>query len=360
MPELRRLVNAIGLHGIFQRCGVTKIPEVWQVKTSPAVTDVFKGIWEEVYPAVRDGSMPLLCSQDAINFGFPNGTASGKDDSWPHADRHPDTPDHCVQGFVDMTHRRRWNADLTVCTGFELTDCDDTMGGLRLLPRSHLKFARAMAKVKEGRAHAGNDTPKFPPSKNWIPLCDEELVEHYDAQRGDDGRVEFYNVFAKPGDVILFDSRTVHWGCRPEPGPMDAETRRRRNEDSVRCVVYVCMTPKAMARDRGVLDKKIKSYLMGRMTSHWPHKVVLFPHKGLTRGNPVVTEALENADAEQVYELPDWRIMGWPTAQLSDTDRQRLLAEARQEGAHRSRAAGAGGKKESECAARMRRLLVKR
>lgn len=62
-------------------------------------------------------------------------------------------------------------------------------------------------------------------------------------------------VETEPGDLVLWDSRTVHWNRVP-------------TGEVVRNAVYVCMCPKSMASAE-LLDKR-KEYFENRLaTSHW-------------------------------------------------------------------------------------------
>ncbi|GJN89574.1 hypothetical protein Rhopal_002561-T1 [Rhodotorula paludigena] len=63
-------------------------------------------------------------------------------------------------------------------------------------------------------------------------------------------------VETEPGDLVLWDSRTIHWNRVP-------------TGEVVRNAVYVCMCPKSMASAE-LLDKR-KEYFENRLaTSHWP------------------------------------------------------------------------------------------
>ena len=74
--------------------------------------------------------------------------------------------------------------------------------------------------------------------------------------------------------MVFWDSRTIHCGVEPRKG---------REEQNFRCVVYLCYTPRSLSTEKE-LKKKIKAFEEMRMTSHWPHKVKLFPKMPNTFG----------------------------------------------------------------------------
>ncbi len=112
------------------------------------------------------------------------------------------------------------------------------------------------------------------------------LTEHkddwfkLDAEKGhvtfftEEKNLEPVRIMCKAGDLVLWDSRTIHAGCNPVKG---------RANPKLRCVGYVCYTPRAWATKKD-LEKKQKAFQEGRTTSHWPHKVKLFGKRPRTYG----------------------------------------------------------------------------
>ena len=84
-------------------------------------------------------------------------------------------------------------------------------------------------------------------------------------------------VKAKAGSLILWDSRTVHQGIEP---------RKDRAGENIRCVVYTCYLPRSHA-DEANLQKKREAFEEGRMTSHWPNRIKVFPKLPRSNGKPV-------------------------------------------------------------------------
>jgi len=72
-------------------------------------------------------------------------------------------------------------------------------------------------------------------------------------------------VTAKAGDLLLWDSRTIH--CN-SPATKIPETS---TENLLRAVAYICMTPEASVTVEGTTWQRKRAYEMGITTSHWPH-----------------------------------------------------------------------------------------
>jgi hypothetical protein len=80
------------------------------------------------------------------------------------------------------------------------------------------------------------------------------------------------------GYGVFWDSRTLHYG-----NPVQKTAADNYN---YRCVVYVCMVPRAFAKKKD-LEKRAKIFNELRMTSHWPNKATLFPKLPRTYGKPI-------------------------------------------------------------------------
>ena len=80
---------------------------------------------------------------------------------------------------------------------------------------------------------------------------------------------------ASPGDMILWDSRTIHGGLVGK-GQKAAVSGEETMEDNgpptlARLSLTVCMTEKSRATE-SVLKYKLRQYEQGRTTTHWPHE----------------------------------------------------------------------------------------
>jgi hypothetical protein len=68
---------------------------------------------------------------------------------------------------------------------------------------------------------------------------------------------------AQPGDLILWDSRTIHGGL--------IGTRESGQAELARLSMCVCMTPKSKASEE-TLQKRKEAFQSGVNTTHWPHE----------------------------------------------------------------------------------------
>uniref|UniRef100_A0A0G4FG15 Phytanoyl-CoA dioxygenase n=1 Tax=Chromera velia CCMP2878 TaxID=1169474 RepID=A0A0G4FG15_9ALVE len=235
--------------GIINSWGAGQSPFQWFVRTRPQVRDVFSALWE---------TDDLLCSFDG--FGAfrpwrlnPKWKTQG---GWWHVDQNPiSKPDRvCVQGLVS------------------LYDGTSSVGGLTVIPGSHKEFcAFGKRAQKEGRLMGKTD---------FVP------VPHEDPIMSPGGRL----VLCKAGDLLLWDSRTVH--CNT-PGESLSDTEGKKVDDSVspdvqsssdseshkepvdliRIVSYVCMTPAAWA-DTKTKRRRMEYANSGVTTNHWPHEIL--------------------------------------------------------------------------------------
>jgi len=67
-------------------------------------------------------------------------------------------------------------------------------------------------------------------------------------------------VCASPGDLILWDSRTIHYGTEPSP-----------LSNTIRTIIYVAYTPVRLAT-KEALEMKRQIFEEFGGTTHWPHE----------------------------------------------------------------------------------------
>ena len=128
----------------------------------------------------------------------------------------------CVQGLVTLT-------DVTAGTG-----------GLCLIPQSS-QFHEALMDLTGEENNFVEIPPSFPAlsNKQILPLC-------------------------QAGDMILWDSRTIHCSTPAlEPPTTSAD-------ELLRITAYICMTPKKLAGNK-VLQNRIQAYMRDMTLHHWPH-----------------------------------------------------------------------------------------
>eukprot|EP00308_Calcidiscus_leptoporus_P022291 CAMPEP_0119377218 /NCGR_PEP_ID=MMETSP1334-20130426/43772_1 /TAXON_ID=127549 /ORGANISM="Calcidiscus leptoporus, Strain RCC1130" /LENGTH=345 /DNA_ID=CAMNT_0007396047 /DNA_START=105 /DNA_END=1142 /DNA_ORIENTATION=+ len=202
----------------------------WWVRGLPGIRAAFERVW-----ATDD----LLVSMDSVIAWRP----WQLDESWRpeteglHIDQNPFTKPklEIVQGMLP------------------LIDVTERSGGLEVVPCSHREDARAQLRQ---RYHWGGD---------WCPL-----------DRDDPMQARSVLLLASAGDLILWDSRTVHGGVvgigdagvggeGGEGGDMEQEAQLARLS------VAVAMTPRARASDE-VLSLRRAGFAAGESFNHCPHE----------------------------------------------------------------------------------------
>ncbi|KAJ4996565.1 hypothetical protein K4K48_008324 [Colletotrichum sp. SAR 10_66] len=192
---------------------------VWDARQEPGVLEAFEKIW---------GTNELVVSFDTINVTFPN----RKDvnwSPWPHVDQAPERKGlSCVQGIINLS--RAGPKD----------------GGLLLMKGSSKLFDKFFALNPPDRSQGiGAKHYDFYPFK-------EHHVKWFKEQG-----CELIKVCAEPGDLILWDSRSMHYAAFPE-------------SDTIRTIIYACYTPARflLEEDR---QKKVEIFKRWEATTHWPH-----------------------------------------------------------------------------------------
>ena len=200
---------------------------VWDIRQNPKVVNVFSNLW-------KVKAEDLLTSFDAISFHIPpeyTGKGFYQGDDWWHTDQSPNNNKFsCVQGMILL---------------YDVNDGDATI------------------RLKKGSNHLHETifkNNKVRHNKNWYQYnkTDLEFLSNCESIR----------VSAKSGDIILWDSRTAHYGINP---------LAERKNPNVRANVYVCMMPRNLISNQNLLKKQYGFKNM-EMTTHWPHQIKFF-HK---------------------------------------------------------------------------------
>ncbi|KYR02712.1 hypothetical protein DLAC_00175 [Tieghemostelium lacteum] len=228
VPSTHKSENWPGnIHGIFQNYGFGHNQFVWDIRCEPAIINVFK----EIY-----GTDQLLVSFDGGNMSRPTNIESKP---WPHFDQaHDKFGFHCIQGFLN------------------LEQCGDHDGGLIVYQDSHKQHQPYFEETGEVST---NDWYKFD--------VDPNTLKHFK-------QCKKIKVNCQPGDVVLWDSRTIHYACPPQ----------KHKSDVNRTVVYVSYQPAYLALPSDIASKQ-NAFYNNRMTSHWAASVRLFPKTPRTYGN---------------------------------------------------------------------------
>ncbi|ORY91652.1 hypothetical protein BCR35DRAFT_328243 [Leucosporidium creatinivorum] len=198
---------------------------VWDIRCEPGVVGAFAKLF---------GTEDLISSFDAFSIMLP-GRKDIKDlGKWEHTDQSPSRV-----GIVNLNENGPED------------------GGLMVLKGSAALFKEFFD--IEGRSEIRTWGPV-----DWYGFTEEQQQWFY--SRG----CEWVKVCAKPGDLILWDSRTLHYN-RPPSGERD------------RVCTYVCMAPSHLAseEDRAL---RIEAFNYHRGTTHVPFANVFSrPHEPVIR-----------------------------------------------------------------------------
>lgn len=189
---------------------------MWEARQEPGVLEAFSKLW---------GTDELLVSFDSLNVTLPNYKPARA--PWPHVDQAPRKRGlHCIQGIINLSHAGPEDGSLVVMSG------------------SHRLVEEFF------------DTQTDPSTWEWRDnrYFSEKDMEWFKA-RG----VHPVKVLAEPGDLILWDSRTIHWGGEPT-----------EKSDTIRTVIYAAYAPAKLA-SQSTLEEKRRVFEANGATTHWPH-----------------------------------------------------------------------------------------
>lgn len=239
------LLDLLPSHGmLFQHWGVGQSEFAWWVRQHEAVVNAFATMWK-VDP------QNLLTSFDGASFQAPpdrkgnphpeRGWGSSK--HWFHSDQSLKRPGReCIQGWV---------------TANPVEEGDAT---LRVLEGSHVYHAELAKKF-----------PKLVKGVDWVRYNDEVIAFFTEK------KCEPVRITCPAGSLVLWDSRTAHYGAPP--------LRNRKNK-KFRAIVYVSMLPRAFATAKW-MEKKRAAFTKQRTTTHWGNKAKLFAEVPQTFGQPL-------------------------------------------------------------------------
>ena len=269
--------------GIITGYGFGQSRFCWNLRTLPDVPRVFEAIW---------GTDDLVTSFDGGAAFRPWSAADAEwktQGGWWHCDQNATRPGRsgkvCVQGLVQLTPAHEYTG------GERSRDRPTTLprASTRVASRAHAwltRFERARARrvrvcvclslsgfcVIPG-SHKGHEAfsrrhPSAAVQGDFLIVPDEDplLTE----------ATGFHMIRAAPGDLILWDSRTIH--CNgpaihpPESAPADVHMPRLPNE-LLRLVGYVCCTPSAWVA-KAVAHKRAQAAIEKTTSTHWPHAFI--------------------------------------------------------------------------------------
>lgn len=191
---------------------------MWDARMEPGVVGAFEALW---------GTEELLVSFDSLNITFPNRKDVPRKPAWEHIDQSPLRRGlHCVQGIIN------------------LSSSGPEDGGLMVYPGSH-KFNDEFFDTQTDKS-------------TWEPrdlyMFSPEQLSWFSARE-----TKPHKVCAEPGDLILWDSRTIHYGAEP-----------MEKSNTIRTAIYAAYTPARFA-SKEALETKAKIFKQNGGTTHWPH-----------------------------------------------------------------------------------------
>lgn len=168
-------------------------------------------------------------SFDCVNVSFPNRTDQERRKPWEHIDQSPAKRGvHCVQGIIN------------------LSPAGPEDGGLVVYPGSHKLNDEFFA------------TFPRPASERDVYLFSAEELNWFKT-RG----LQPHKVCADVGDLIMWDSRVIHYGSEPT-----------EKSNQIRTVIYAAYQPAKLA-SKSQLQAKKEIFESFGSTTHWPYEHLL-------------------------------------------------------------------------------------
>jgi ectoine hydroxylase-related dioxygenase (phytanoyl-CoA dioxygenase family) len=249
----REFYKLLPLHSmLIQHYSVGQAQCSWDIRQNPKVVDVFAKFWDVAHE-------DLLVSFDGLSYHLPpEETRRGfyKSNNWFHTDQsYTRNEFNCLQSWI---------------TALDVNVGDATLCFLEGSNNYHGDFARHF-----------NITDK----DDWYKLNNDELKFYTDVKG-----CQPVEIVCGKGDLVLFESRTIHFGT---------ESMKERETPNFRCIIYVCMM-KREGTSEANLKKKREAFNNMRTTKHHPQKSLLFSKTPRTYGSelpeitpidpPVLTE----------------------------------------------------------------------
>lgn len=221
--------------GLYNRYSIGHEAFVWKIRSQPKILEAFAQLW---------GTDDLIASFDGINVTLPINHETGRTDiyptgAWPHMDQNPRRHDRfeLYQGIANLAPNGPQD------------------GGLCVLRGSHLLHEEHFA--SQGGFNPEQDSGERENGYNF---------SHDDADWFRARGCEETKVCAGEGDLILWDSRLVHWNASPVG-------------EQVRFATYVCYCPRGLMGEDG-LRRKLEVFRERKSTTHFPQQNVVPVDRG--------------------------------------------------------------------------------
>ncbi|KAL4782215.1 phytanoyl-CoA dioxygenase [Aspergillus varians] len=221
---------------------------MWDARMEPGVLDSFAQAW---------GTDELLASFDSLNITFPNRKDVPRKGAWEHVDQNPFRRGmHCVQGIIN------------------LSESGPNDGGLVVYPGSQ----------KYHDEFFDNETDSSTWTSKDLFWFNEAQLAWFKA-RG----ITAHKVCADVGDLIVWDSRTIHYGSEPTEA-----------SNTIRTVIYAAFSPAKLASAE-TLERKAAVFAKYGGTTHWPHDNVV-----IRKSWAILPDGTRDPrDRDQPLELPE-------------------------------------------------------
>ncbi|WWD19963.1 hypothetical protein CI109_104436 [Kwoniella shandongensis] len=212
--------------GMIHGYGIAHEQWLWDLRTEQGVIDAFAKLW---------GTDELITSFDSAAIMLPSRTDIVDAGRWEHIDQSPSRRGlYCVQGILN------------------LNECGPEDGGLMILTGS--------APIVEKFF----DTIGREETRTWGPVDFYSFTDDQHQWFYDQG-CTWTKVCCDPGDLILWDSRAMHYNVLPK-GKRD------------RTCAYICMAPAKLLSDEDRQKRKI-AFEQNLGTTHVPFAALhLRPH----------------------------------------------------------------------------------
>ncbi|KAJ5662812.1 hypothetical protein N7507_003543 [Penicillium longicatenatum] len=227
---------------------------VWEARIEPRVIEPFARIW---------GIDELLVSFDAVKITLPC-RSDLKWQPWPHVDQSPTR-----KGLSCARYYQHGTINL-----FEAGPKD---GGLQLL-RGSLDLFDKFFQEHPPKPKAADAPGQF----DWYGFTLEDVA--WFESHG----CSLVKVNAEPGDLIIWDLRTVHYASLPE-------------SDIIRTITYATYTPANLATFED-LAKKVELFYSYECSTHWPHCNIFGQGKAMRNGKIYPGERTEPLEKPELTD----------------------------------------------------------
>lgn len=237
----REFYKLLPLHSmLIQHWGVGHTQASWNLRQNPKIVEIFSKLW-------NTRPEDLLVSFDGLSFNLPPEVTNKGwfNQSWLHTDQsYTRNGFECIQSWV---------------TALDVNENDATLLVLEGSNQYHGEFGRTFGITDR---------------EDWYKLTDQELRFYTETKQCRPVRIT-----CGKGDLVLWDSRTIHCGV---------EAVRGRTQANFRAVIYLCYLPRLGTSDTNI-RKKQKAFNELRTTKHHPQKSLLFGKSPRTYGSELPT-----------------------------------------------------------------------